>query len=64
MKTRRYTLKALPERTIVMIPLVGERTLLSQLNHAIRSERIPRDAKVRLLTHYGVARSLRFEFVE
>lgn len=63
MKTRRYTLKALPERTVVMIPLVGN-TLLSSVMTAIRTERIPRTAKLRILTRHDGSRSLRAEFVE
>lgn len=62
MKTKRYTLKALPERTVVMIPLVGTRTLLSQVLGAVRNERIPRSAKLRIVTRHDGTRSLRAEF--
>jgi len=64
MKTKRYTLPAKPERTVVLIRLTGGQTLLSQVMHAIRTERVPRDAKVRLLTHTDGTRSLRYEFTE
>ena len=64
MRTKRYTLAAKPERTVVLIPLVGGQTKLSAILKAMRAERIPADARVRLLTNHTTgARSLRYEFV-
>lgn len=64
MKTRRYTLPAVPEREVVLIRLTGGRTLLSEVMRVLRSESIPRDAKVRILTHADGSRSLRYEWSE
>jgi hypothetical protein len=65
MKTRRYILPARPERTVILVPLTGSRTLLSEVLRIVRNERIPRDAKVRILTNRNTgARSLRYEFTE
>lgn len=64
MKTKRYILPALPERTVVLIPLIGGRTLLAEVMRTIKNEHIPREAKVRILTRHDGTRSLRYEFTE
>jgi hypothetical protein len=63
MKTRRFTLKARPERIVVLVPMIGGQTLLSQILSAQRTEHIPGNARVRLLVNRKTgARSLRYEF--
>jgi hypothetical protein len=63
MKTRRYNIPAKPERTVVMLPLVGSKTLVSQLMSAIRTESIPRTAKITTVyNRTNGSRSLRVEF--
>lgn len=63
MKTKRYVLPALPARTVVLIPMVGN-TLLSSVMSALRTEGVPRSAKLRILRRADGSRSLRAEFVE
>jgi hypothetical protein len=63
LKIKRYTLAAKPERTVVMLPLLGSKTLVSQLMSAIRTESIPRTAKITTVYNsYKGTRSLRVEF--
>jgi hypothetical protein len=63
MKIRRYTLAAKPERTVVTVPLLGNKTLVSTLTSAIRNESIPSTAKVSTIYNRKTgARNLRYEF--
>lgn len=62
-KTRRYTIKARPERTVVLIPVRGMSTLLADFNRVVRTESIPRTAAVSILTKHDGSRALRVEWV-
>jgi hypothetical protein len=63
MKVKRYILPAKPERTVITLPLLGSKTLVSTLMSAIRQESIPRTAKVTTLYNRRTgARNLRVEF--
>lgn len=45
-----------------MIPLSGTRTVLSQVLGAVRTESIPRTARLSIVTRHDGTRSLRAEF--
>lgn len=62
MKVKRYILPAKPERTVVRMPLFGSSTLLASLTRAIRSESIPRSAKLSIVRDAKGNKSLRAEF--
>jgi hypothetical protein len=59
MKTRKYVLKAIPERVVVLIPLTGTKTLLTDFNAAVRTQGIPRNASVSIITRHDGTRSVR-----
>ena len=49
----------MPERTVVLIPLRGTKTLLADFNSAVRTQGIPRDASVSIITRHDGTRSVR-----
>jgi hypothetical protein len=65
LKIRRYILKAKPERTVVLLPVRGQRTLLKDMLKVVKQESIPSNAGINVLLNAdGTGRRVRFEWIE